>query len=128
MGLDMYAYAVNAGDIDTSTDVDFDYNYHKSEELFYWRKNHYLMGWMAALYKAKGGEGPFNCDPVRLTEFDLDLLIKDIQRKKLTATAGFFFGNQYDYYATQAQRDLEFANIAIQSIREGKDVFFNSSW
>lgn len=128
MGLDMYAYAVEHGSIDTSTDVDFEYEWNPKLEIQYWRKNHYLMGWMTKLYKAKGGTDSFNGNPVRLTEFDLDLLIKDIKEERLTPTSGFFYGNDFNYYSEQAKIDIEFASKAQNLIREGKDVFFNSSW
>lgn len=107
MGLDMYAYTANAdlvGDdrlnpklSDPTTgkhrdDVDADFAY--------WRKFNHLHGWMERLYRSLGGEGPFNCDPIRLLESDIDQLEADLnatlsgERDALPATEGCFFGGR----------------------------------
>src|SRR5688572_30017930 len=69
MGLDMFAFT-----LPTAPDavVDFTQTGITPVELHYWRKHPDLHGWMARLYREKGGIGPdFNCNTLVLTLDDL---------------------------------------------------------
>jgi hypothetical protein len=131
MGLDQYTYRVEKGIIPEGVEVDFELPETQASEDFYWRKNHYLQGWMERLYVEKGGTDSFNCVNLKLTEDDLLRLKKDIEEKNLHKTDGFFFGRDFDYYSEDgyAQRDLKFVEEALESIREeGDDIVYSSWW
>jgi hypothetical protein len=124
MGLDMYAFTVDAKDVgDAVTDVALGDN---AVELFYWRKFNALHGWMEQLYRSKKGlRVDFNCTTVRLTNEDLDRLEREANN--LQPVAGFFFGEQTIY-----PEDLEDVATFIAKAREalagGKAVYYDSWW
>lgn len=128
MGLDMYAYAINAKAAGNQQ-VDLEIPESESkDELFYWRKHHDLHGWMHQLYAHKGGaSNDFNCNTLRLTADDLDELEKAIQGKALPKTTGFFFGN-FPPDDESAEMDMKFINAARQAIADGKAVIYDSWW
>jgi|TARA_R110000824_G_scaffold669_11_gene4227 hypothetical protein len=135
MGLDQYAYAV-VGD--------------EKEELTTWRKHNRLHGWMEQLWEDKGrpsfkssdaqSMGDFNCQPVELTESDIEQLEAHVENKALPETGGFFFGDdsfdwesddgkpfkEGDYY--YKEDDVEFISLARKALQEGKKVFYDSWW
>ena len=124
MGLDMYATAIKGK---VNSEVDFDTNNIQNyEELHYWRKHPNLHGWMQNLYYDKGGkDDSFNGSDVVLTESDLDSLEQDIIDGNLPNTSGFFFG-QTD--GSEKDDDLLFITNARKAIKEGKTVYYSSSW
>lgn len=124
MGLDMYATAIKGK---VNNEVDFDTNNIQDyEELHYWRKHPNLHGWMENLYYDKGGkDDSFNGSDVVLTESDLDSLEQDIIDGVLPQTSGFFFG-QTD--GSEKDDDLLFITNARKAIKEGKTVYYSSSW
>jgi hypothetical protein len=124
MGLDMYATAIKGK---VNSEVDFDTNNIQDyEELHYWRKHPNLHGWMENLYYDKGGkDDSFNGSDLVLTESDLDSLEQDIIDGNLPNTSGFFFG-QTD--GSERDDDLEFVAKARKAIKEGKTVYYSSSW
>jgi len=124
MGLDMYATAIKGK---VNSEVDFDTNNIENyEELHYWRKHPNLHGWMENLYYDKGGkDDSFNGSDLVLTESDLDSLEQDIIDGNLPNTSGFFFG-QTD--GSERDDDLEFVAKARKAIKEGKTVYYSSSW
>jgi hypothetical protein len=132
MGLDMMARTV---DVRPDSDVDFDLNEYMecSEPLHEWRKHPDLHGWMAELYRSKGGKGQdgmdgphtFNCVPVLLTSEDLDSLEIAVRFRMLPHTEGFFFGESEPEDQTG---DLEFIRKARAVIADGKFVFYTSWW
>ena len=98
-----------------------------AKELAYWRKHPYLQGWMEKLYYEKGGKGEeFNCVNVRLDEDDLNRLKEDVLSGSLPETTGFFFGSDTcDIYREQ---DLQFINDALEAIKDGRIVLYDSWW
>jgi len=124
MGLDQYAYLVSK----RAALDDFNYiGQGKMYEDFYWRKNRFLHGWMEDLFHAKGGEGDFNCQPVRLELNDLNKLEKVIKKRSFKDVHGYFWG-QGAYTDDDAKRDLEFVEEAKQHIKNGGAVYYSSWW
>jgi hypothetical protein len=136
MGLDQYAYAVA-------------HEGAEQEQLTTWRKHNRLHGWMEQLWEDKGRPdwdsteqplGDFNCQPVELTDSDIEQLEAHIEGKSLPETGGFFFGDdsfewaddegnppaQGDYY--YKQDDVKFIRLARKALQEGKKVFYDSWW
>jgi len=126
MGLDMYAFAVNAdsvgeGVVDVALGDD-------AMQISYWRKFNALHGWMEDLYRLKGGsKEDFNCTTVRLTANDLDRLEMDTGNNKLVPRNGFFFGSQ-EIYPEDLESVADFVKLSRQAIAEGKAVFYDSWW
>lgn len=135
MGLDMFAHAVKESvlssavkDLETDVVLDDVLGESNREEIHYWRKHHDLHGWMHNLYIEKGGKDEqFNCNTLRLTLEDLDVLENDIRSHNLPETTGFFFGNNPpDEEAILG--DLEFIDKARNYINDGYAVFYSSWW
>jgi hypothetical protein len=126
MGLDMYAFTVDAKDAgDAVTDVALGDN---AVELFYWRKFNALHGWMEDLYRIKGGaKESFNCTTVRLDAKDLDRLEMDTGNNKLVPINGFFFGEQ-TLYPEDIESVADFIAKARQALAEGKTCWYDSWW
>ena len=136
MGLDMYAYAATrsgqqqefweGADIDPDTGEFTNPRASKPQEIAYWRKHPCLHGWMAQLYRARGGLGNFNGDELELSWADLDQLEETIKSGGLPLTEGFFFGeDESEYYR---ESDLKFIREARSYLFLGLRVFYNSSW
>jgi hypothetical protein len=126
MGLDMYAFAVNADSVgDATVDVALGDG---ADQISYWRKFNALHGWMENLYRLKGGsKGSFNCTTVRLTANDLDRLEMDTGNNKLVPINGFFFGAQ-EIYPEDLESVAVFVKTAREAIADGKAVFYDSWW
>jgi hypothetical protein len=124
MGLDMYAFTVDAKDVgDAVTDVALGDN---AVELFYWRKFNALHGWMEQLYRSKKGlRVDFNCTTVRLTNEDLDRLEREANN--LQPVAGFFFGEQ-TIYPEQLESIADFIAKAREALDYGNAVYYDSWW
>ena len=137
MGLDMYAYvATREGqqrdyyegsewNDDAKDYVNTKVN--KPREIAYWRKHPNLHGWMETLAEQKKLKyDSFNGVEMELTAEDLDALERDVKKRQLPATSGFFFGNNSDqhYY----DQDLAFIKAARTEMFMGLKVFYNSSW
>jgi hypothetical protein len=126
MGLDMYAFAVNADSVGEGV-VDVALG-DGAEQIFYWRKFNALHGWMEDLYRLKGGsKDSFNCTTVRLTANDLDRLEMDTGNNKLVPRNGFFFGSQ-EIYPEDLESVGDFVKLSRQAIADGKAVFYDSWW
>lgn len=108
-----------------------------AEEFCYWRKHADLQGWMEKLWNEKGrpilnengltesapeGED-FNCIALYLQPADLDRLEKDVKRKKLPKTTGFFFGEST---SDDRETDLKFIREAREHLKNGYSVFYFS--
>lgn len=127
MGLDQYAYALKQSNTPyPQTDIYLPPNEGQSEQIQYWRKHPNLEGWMANLYKEKGGKQElFNCATVQLTTADLDRLERDIYSGDLPHTDGFFFGqSRPDHF----ELDKAFLTKAREAIAQGKVVVYTSWW
>ena len=127
MGLDMYAFIVDADSVgDATVDVALDAN--TATEICYWRKFNALHGWMEDLYRQKRGlRHDFNCTTVRLTANDLDRLEMDTGNNKLVPVNGFFFGAQ-EIDSEDLESVSDFIKVARQAIADGKAVFYDSWW
>ena len=151
MGLDMYAYVGRAGQRDEFYEQDnLEFNptagdwdvpeggVQKPRELAYWRKHPNLHGWMEQLWIKKRNDAgdpvvedaewgsSFNGVELELTWEDLDSLERDVKKRRLPTTSGFFFGNPSDQHYYDA--DLEFIRKAKAELFCGLKVFYNSSW
>ncbi len=126
MGLDMYAFAINADSVGSST-VDVALG-DGAMQLSYWRKFNALHGWMEDLYRLKGGtKESFNCTTVRLDLKDLDRLEMDTGNNKLVPVNGFFFGAQ-EIFPEDLESVSDFVKVARQALADGKAVFYDSWW
>lgn len=127
MGLDMYAFAVNADSVgDATVDVALGDG---ADQISYWRKFNALHGWMEDLYRLKGGsKESFNCTTVRLTANDLDRLEMDTGNNKLVPVNGFFFGQTDSIYPEDLESVPVFIKRAREAIADGKAVFYDSWW
>ena len=137
MGLDMYAYvAARAGQQrdyyegaewnDTAKDY-VNTKVNKPREIAYWRKHPNLHGWMETLAEQKKLKyDTFNGVEIELTAEDLDALERDVKKRQLPATSGFFFGNNSDQHYRDS--DLAFIKAARTEMFMGLKVFYNSSW
>ena len=127
MGLDMYAYAAKTtkrGRVDVRLSPD---QGDEVRELRYWRKFNNLHGWMERLYREKGGKKEsFNCTNVRLTKADLMRLWREAPY--LDATPGFFFGELRDVDGEDVKDVRSFVADALEAIRAGYKVFYDSWW
>jgi hypothetical protein len=130
MGLDMYAYKVPKKFAKGDFEIDkafFDDNEGGDSGFAYWRKHHDLHGFFEELYFEKGGEGEFNCIPVRLTLEDLERLEHCIKARELPPTTGPFFGD-FPPDDESDQYDLEFVRKAREAISEGFEIYYDSWW
>jgi len=127
MGLDMYAFTVNADSVgDATVDVALDAD--TATEICYWRKFNALHGWMEDLYRQKRGlRHDFNCTTLRLDLSDLDRLEMDTGNNKLIPRNGFFFGAQ-EIDSEDLESVATFVKEARQAIADGKAVFYDSWW
>ena len=137
MGLDMYAYVAtregqqrdyyDGAEFDETTREYVNKKVSKPRELAYWRKHPNLHGWMETLAEQKKLKyDSFNGVEMELTAEDLDALERDVKKRQLPATSGFFFGDNSDqhYY----DQDLAFVKAARTEMFMGLKVFYNSSW
>lgn len=119
MGLDQYAYTKQGK---------------KQIPLQYWRKHNALHGWMAELWEEKGfprrnrTDPSFNCVELRLTSKDIDKLEKDMLANDLPQTSGFFFGGDSSVDEHKKEQTVLFISAARESLKNGKQVFYNSWW
>lgn len=137
MGLDMYAYVAQranqrdefyeGAEFNETTREYENKTTTKPRELAYWRKHPNLHGWMETLAEQKKLKyDSFNGVEMELTAEDLDALERDVKKRQLPVTSGFFFGDNSDqhYY----DHDLAFVKAARTEMFMGLKVFYNSSW
>ena len=127
MGLDQFAFKTKAK-LNSPVDFQAQVQGADTEELHNWRKHPNLHGWMESLYRQKGGQGQdFNCNPVELTQEDIDRLAISILEGELPSTSGFFFGESTGNQEEESD-DLEFCKKASEAIKEGYAVYYDSWW
>ena len=108
MGLDQYAFARKG---------------EEKTEIMYWRKHANLEGWMANLYRTRGGEGDFNCIDLKLSEEDL--LNLQLQHRTLETSEGFFWG----YTTEEKVEDTQaFIDKALDMMKDGYEIIYTSWW
>ncbi len=131
MGLDMYAWRCKQSEVIDDFNMvkpSSDDQSYMQDELHYWRKHHDLHGWMAKLYKTKGGpKSEFNCAAMRLYTEDLDALEKAVVMCELPQTTGFFFGENPPDDGSM-RNDLKFIVKAREAIAAGDAVYYDSWW
>ena len=80
---------------------------------------------MQKLYWSKGGEGNFNCTPVRVSFQDLKVLKEIVLEAELPVTQGFFFGESQPEYR---EDDLKFIDDAMKAIGQDMEIYYDSWW
>ena len=109
MGLDQYAFARKEGEED--------------EKIMYWRKHANLEGWMANLYRNRGGASEFNCVELKLREEDLDRLSEE--HGNLETAEGFFWGQSCEEDISSTNMFLE---AAYKKMQDGYEIIYTSWW
>lgn len=98
-------------------------------DFAYWRKFNILHGWMAQLYRSKGGTDPdFNCNTVRIELDDLDRLESCAKLGAMMPVPGFFFGSDEPFNEDDKQEVLGFVQRARDAIANGMAVYYDSWW
>ena len=141
MGLDVYAGFINPKKKDADNVVDIkDNRSDRMEAPYYWRKHARLQQYMTELWHKKNGtemlgimdkDGFNGGDVLTLTEEDiLDLKAKVEDDNLPFCPDGFFWGHQFQEEAMREykKQDLEFCENALEWIRQGKEVWYESSW
>ena len=141
MGLDVYAGFINPKKKDADNVVDIkDNRSDRMEAPYYWRKHARLQQYMTELWHKKNatqmlgimGEDGFNGgDVLTLTEEDiLDLKAKVEDDNLPFCPDGFFWGHQFQEESMREykEQDLAFCESALEWIRQGKEVWYESSW
>ncbi len=133
MGLDMYAYAVDEGDVAIvhgNGHVELKEGV-EPVRLAYWRKHNALHGWMTRLYLERNelaDEDSFNCQSLALSEEDIDALERDVLGNNLPHTTGFFFGADTSVDNPHYEDDVAFIRNAREAMKAGKVVYYDSWW
>lgn len=126
MGLDMYAYTVDAARDRYPVDVRF-CECLPATLIHRWRKHHNLHSWMCDLYDLKGGRSRFfNGDTVELTLDDLDELEETVLAGELPDVLGS--GEFGVSSAEERADDLAFIAKARAAIAAGLAVYYDSWW
>lgn len=118
MGLDSFLKYVDIEDAINDLTVAQD---ERMVEFKYWRKHYPLHNWMRRLFVRKGGDlsvHQFNCEHVRVTIEDLELLKNDMDWHDE-------YGDQYDHQ----YNDYLFVDEAISFLKNNPDkAFYFYSW
>lgn len=113
-------------------------------ELMYWRKNHWLHGWIVNCF----ANGEDNCEPIELDAVDLEQIARKLEKwaddpAELAPTDGFFFGvretdDNYiewrDEYRADAKAEAADLRRAVEWLqedtksREWRSVQYQASW
>jgi hypothetical protein len=138
MGLDQYAYRINAGILNDDDQIDLNKKIYPTDDTVhvgvdrdfaYWRKFNALHGWMEQLYRSKGGTKEFNCTTVRLMLEDIARLESMALAKALVPVAGFFFGDSDSPFSDEDKEEvLEFVSKAKKALAVGDAVVYDSWW
>lgn len=97
------------------------------EEIAYWRKHPNLHGFFEEQWNKAGWKGTFNNVPFELTEEIIEVAIFKVMMNALPSTDGFFFGVS-TFSKESINHDIKQLNKVKQCIKEGKEVYYDSSW
>jgi len=111
MGLDQFGFARKSGQ--------------KDIEIMSWRKHANLEGWMAGLYRERGGKKEFNCVELKLTENDLKNLVRRMENGGLNKSEGFFWGESTEGDTLDTKQFIEKAR---EYIKKGYEIIYTSWW
>ena len=105
----------------------------ESNSKFFWRKHAMLQTFFEDIWHNNLGEKEsFNAPAqIQLTRELVEILKKLIEEDNLpVAEKGFFWGleSQHSSAIEYKEQDLEFCNWALEEIKNGKEVFYESSW
>jgi len=100
----------------------------EEHELGYWRKHPNLHGYIVQHF----ADGIDECQPISLSEYELQDIIDAVKSGSLPETTGFFFGVS-EGTPEQIENDLSILQGAIDWLNaddpEGyRDVFYQASW
>ena len=124
MGLDQWVYKSKVSIDELAQD--------NHEEIFYWRKNPNLHGWMEQLWEQRNEDLVVNNPDMHFNTVYLELTIDDInnlehqnENNALPETTGFFFGKSH---ALHRDENRKFIEVARQAISEGNRIYYFSWW
>lgn len=105
----------------------------EANSRFFWRKHAKLQAFFEDIWhKQIDSEESFNAPAqIQLTRELIEILKKLIEEDKLpVAQKGFFWGLEFQESSAieYKEQDLEFCNWALEEIKNGKEVFYASSW
>lgn len=90
-------------------------------DVHYWRKHPNLHGYIVQTFADKD-----DCQPIHLTEKNIDQIIDAIENDRLPETTGFFFGESIKTQEQKAE-DLKVFKKA-KELSEENDIYYQASW
>ena len=105
----------------------------ESNSEFFWRKHAKLQAFFEIYWHNQiGNQDSFNAPAqIQLTHDLIEILKKLIEKGELpVAEKGFFWGLEFQDESAMdyKEQDLEFCNWALEELKNGKEVFYQSSW
>ena len=105
----------------------------ESPSKFIWRKHAKLQTFFEDIwYNQMGEKESFNSPAqIQLTRELVEILKKLVEEDELPSSqGGFFYGHQFQDGRAEdyKEQDLEFCNWALEEIKNGKEVFYESNW
>ena len=105
----------------------------ESPSKFIWRKHAKLQTFFEDIwYNQMGEKESFNSPAqIQLTRELVEILKKLVEEDELPSSqGGFSYGHQFQDGRAEdyKEQDLEFCNWALEEIKNGKEVFYESSW
>ena len=134
MGLDQNAFIGEITEKRTNPETGQEYDKKIPQESFYWRKHARLQEFMEDRWVEKTGRTAveLNCEDMRLTEEDINLLEKAVLDgyTEHVSEGGFFYGHQFQEEQMNDYReyDLQFVAKARKAIAEGTHVIYHCWW
>ena len=134
MGLDQNAFIGITIEKRTDPETGQEYDVKHPLESFYWRKHARLQEFMEDRWVEKTGRTAveLNCEDMRLTEEDINLLEKAILDgyPEHISEGGLFYGHQFQEESVKEYReyDLQFVAKARTAIAEGTHVIYHCWW